>query len=107
MMTFTIKLTEKDIKGILDDLEYWYSVKMTRSQLSKFLQKHPRLAAEIVQMGFDTGARESFIEYLSTDLTGTMWPLNGDALKYKKEFYKLFTTAAKKAGIQYDPDDAF
>jgi hypothetical protein len=102
MLEIKIKVSDKDITDIQHTIHNFYSVKMSRVQIKQFLRKHIRLAAEVQTMGFDTVTRESFIEDLSSDLTGSFWPLNGDSTRYKNRFYKKFKEAVLKAGISYE-----
>ena len=104
-ITKTVKIKDKDVKDILDEIDDWYGVRVTPSILKKILNKNKRLLGDISEYesyGLDTALREDIVNALALDLIGEEWPIYSDSQKKRTAFFKKFEKKAKtKRGYEF------
>ncbi len=74
------------IEEIIEEMTR-YGFTLTTGQVEKYLQIK-RAKKDINECGFDTVARESYLETLSQKIMGKSWPCGGTPKEEQEEFLK-------------------
>lgn len=100
MLTVSFAVSNEIIEETRETLEKWYGLRLTLDQVCDILLAYPRVAAEVVG-GIDMHAREILIDAIIEDVgmpEGSYWPVNGDDLRTKEEFFWVFCRKCVAAG---------
>ena len=76
---------------IRSEMHHGFGLKLTSEQIDD-------IQANLNFKHFDTVERSECIDYIARKITNMSWPLNGDNVEYKKQFYKELEEKSKKLG---------
>ena len=94
------QIKEKDVKVILDEIDDWYGVKISKNVLKRVLTKNVRLLKDLgeygdIEYGLDTVTREDIINAISIDLIREEWPTGATKKRETEAFFKNFKRKAE------------
>lgn len=97
----TLEVTEEFLRGCSREWGAYTSINLSPQQMLELFQEDENLLIRSLQLGFDTGERESFSDLVSQKLLQLNWPLycETNCPEYK-DFDQRIKEAAKKAGYQ-------
>ena len=100
MIIFNRKIENDVIDGWMEYAEMFAKIKVSPEKFKYLCEKYPEpgkyLIESSIEMGFDTGEREMFMDLIAMEFTGMLAPLYGDSQEIKDKFNKRFDRAASK-----------
>ena len=98
------KVTKKMVKEIINQIDDFYGIKLTESQVLYLLINNFALTdAWDVAGEVDTIFREKFLSFIiwHCGIKDRDWPTGRSSPKYSREFYEEFVIKAAKKGIKF------
>lgn len=95
--------TEEDVQSVIDDLEYWASLRLTPEQVRELVKESPDLQEEfdVFRCMEGTGMRDLFMDAIARKVTGRHWLVNAEPLEVKVAFGAAMDLNAAKHGYHW------
>ena len=104
-----LKLTDKQVQEVKDDILEWYYIKLTTVQIKRLLNKSETDSVLWkIPWSFDTVQREELMSLIGQDTFGRDWPIYGEISRLIKKkqikFWQSVERKLKKKGYKLEED---
>lgn len=94
-------MTKKNLrKEIKEEIKFFHGIVLTHEHIDAVLKLIPKSEVENMKIGFDTGERETFVDYLAKYVIGPKahWPTYSEG--NSDQFFKKLKKGLVKKGIK-------